>query len=178
LWKPKPAPSANTSLRQPGFLTVDSGFESHAMQYAWRATCCSAGVSPAIFPISAHRKNVGETPALRKTRILCWFTTICPADPGCVVRIRLRRPTETKQSAIDFSRFRARPVAQRALAKETLNSRVGDDLARSIRSARTRRARALTERTASCLVLPYTITPGRVGISAIQRPSASRSISI
>jgi hypothetical protein len=91
---------------------------------------------------------------------------------------RFGRPADTKECAIYFSCLRTGPVAQRARAREMLNSMVGDDLARSIRSARTRRAKARTERTASCFVLPYTITPGRLGISAIHRPSASRSISI
>lgn len=42
-------------------------------------------------------------------------------------------------------------------------------------SANVLSATAETRRNASCFVLPYAITPGRRAISAIQRPSSSRS---
>jgi len=47
-----------------------------------------------------------------------------------------------------------------------------------MRSAITRRAMASTLDSASVFDAPYAITPGRAGISAIQRPSSSRSNSI
>jgi hypothetical protein len=47
----------------------------------------------------------------------------------------------------------------------------------SIRSARTRNASASTRDTACARVRPYAIAPGIYGISAIQRPSFSLSIS-
>jgi hypothetical protein len=73
---------------------------------------------------------------------------------GALTAARLGSPAKAEQRSINFSCFRVGPVAQRARARETLNSRVGDVLVRSTRSARTRKARARTERTASCLVLP------------------------
>src|SRR5260370_41767359 len=45
-------------------------------------------------------------------------------------------------------------------------------------SAMTRKASAYAFLLASSSVVPYTITPGTAAISAIQRPSSSRSVSI
>src|SRR6266404_2522732 len=60
----------------------------------------------------------------------------------------------------------------------TANGSEGFSLLASSLSARTRNASASTDRIASSLLGPYARTPGNSGISAIQRPSSSRSVSI
>ena len=84
----------------------------------------------------------------------------CPSVGSCFIwmdelyvrrpfaAIRFWSPPKAEQCAVNPSRFRAGPVAQHDRARETLNSRLGDVLVRSIRSARTRNARACTERMA------------------------------
>ena len=68
------------------------------------------------------------------------------------------------------------PLAHAAAIEKTCSMR-GEFSPCSIRSARTRNASASTRDTACARVRPYAITPGICGISAIQRPSFSFSIS-
>jgi hypothetical protein len=86
--------------------------------------------------------------------------------------VRLDWPPNTQKSAKDATFFRAWPRAHRKRID------FGGFFTCSVRSASTRRASAVTFTSASCLVWPYTITPGNSGISAIQRPSSSCSNSI
>jgi hypothetical protein len=84
----------------------------------------------------------------------------------------LRRPTDPQQRLVNARRFRTRPSAH---AKLIIFCPIFSD---SMRSAITRSARASTAASASFFVAPYAMTPGNSGISAIQRPSSSRSNSI
>jgi len=72
--------------------------------------------------------------------------------------------------------LRAGPLAQ-AGAQSSVIER-GTFLEFSTSSAMTRKANAYAFLLASSSVAPYTITPGTAAISAIQRPSSSRSVSM
>src|SRR2546426_9536664 len=84
----------------------------------------------------------------------------------------LRLPANTKKGSVYAVCFTARPLAH----KNRID--FGGFLASWVRSAMTRKARAVTSTSASCFVLPYAITPGKAGTSASQRPSSSSSYSI
>jgi hypothetical protein len=84
-------------------------------------------------------------------------------------------PADSKQGLVDAGSFRARPYAH-AMAREKLIDVGGSSLQFSTSSATTRRAIAYAFTTASCGVSPYAIAPGISGISAIHRPSVSRSV--
>ncbi len=86
-------------------------------------------------------------------------------------------PAYPEQGRENPSGFCRGPLAHAGTAKKSA-TRSGTGSPCSTRSARTRNARALTSVTASEGVAPYTATPGRSGIAAIQRPSSSCSISI
>src|SRR5579859_1394194 len=80
-----------------------------------------------------------------------------------------RHPSNTQQSGIHTICLTTRPRAHEKRMD------LGGFLTCSVLSARTRRARAVTFTSASCLLVPYDITPGSSGTSANQRPSASLS---
>src|ERR1700683_3117338 len=83
--------------------------------------------------------------------------------------LRSRFPADTEQGPVDADCFTARPRVH----KKRMD--FGDLRICSVRSAMTRRARAVTFTSASCSVVPYAITPGSSGTSASHRPSVSRS---
>jgi hypothetical protein len=83
--------------------------------------------------------------------------------------LRSRFPPDTKQGPVNTDCLTARPRSH----KKRMD--FGDFLICSVRSAITRRARAVTFTSASCSVVPYAITPGSSGTSASHRPSFSRS---
>lgn len=88
------------------------------------------------------------------------------------------RISDSQKCTKYLGRFGARPLAHcQAASIETVTVSVGSFCC-SMRSARTRRASACADALASFSVAPYAITPGTSAISAIQRPSASRSVSI
>jgi len=78
-------------------------------------------------------------------------------------------PADADQRTIHATGFAARPVAHEKRMD------LGGFFACSVRSARTRKANAVTATSASRRVSPYTITPGSSGISASHRPSVSCS---
>jgi hypothetical protein len=82
----------------------------------------------------------------------------------------------SKQRPVDLTGLCAGPFTHRHV-NEKLGSSAGILLC-SIWSANARSARASTLAMASFLVVPYAMAPGRFGISAIQRPSTSRSVSM
>lgn len=86
--------------------------------------------------------------------------------------LRFWSPANAQEGSVHTGCFTARPRAH------TKRIDLGGFLTRSIRSASTRKASAVTFTSASCLVLPYVITPGKSGTSANHRPSASCSNSI
>jgi hypothetical protein len=90
--------------------------------------------------------------------------------------LALDRPTDAEQSRQDQASLARRPTTHAGTAKSSSSS--GTVSPCSIRSAMTRRASVSALATASALLSPYAITPGKSGISAIHRPSDSRSISI
>src|SRR5438477_4774608 len=81
--------------------------------------------------------------------------------------LRLWIPADAQKGSVHAGCFTARPRAH------TKRIDLGGFLTRSIRSASTRKASAVTFTSASCLVLPYAITPRKSGTSANHRPSAS-----
>jgi hypothetical protein len=90
--------------------------------------------------------------------------------------LRNNCPSNFEQRLEGMFCLHARPLTQ-AEAQSTLIER-GTFLEFSTSSAMTRKASAYAFLLASSSVLPYTITPGTAAISAIQRPSSSRSVSI
>ena len=84
----------------------------------------------------------------------------------------LNSPPNAQESTEDPTSFSAGPRTHRKRID------LGGFFTCSVRSARTRKASAVTLTSASCFVSPYAITQGRSGISAIQRPSSSWSNSI
>jgi hypothetical protein len=83
----------------------------------------------------------------------------------------LYAPTDSLQSGQHSTCFAAWPLAH-TKAKDNVR---GAESCFSMRSASTRSAIASVRANASSRVLPYDMTPGSSGISAIQRPSSSRS---
>jgi len=94
------------------------------------------------------------------------------ANMGTRPLLRFWIPADAQKGTIHAGWFTTRPRAH------TKRIDLGGLRIRSILSARTRNARAVTFTSASCLVFPYAITPGKSGTSANHRPSASCSNSI
>src|SRR5579863_5821008 len=86
-------------------------------------------------------------------------------------------PSLAKQGFVHSTRFSARPDAH-AIARVKLIDEGGSSSQCSTLSATARNAIAYAFTIASCLSPPYAIAPGTSGISAIHRPSFSRSISM
>ena len=89
-------------------------------------------------------------------------------------------PPDTQQSGKNGAGFAGRPNSHRAAyaANDTVAVALASSSPDSIRSARTRKARARTKRAALSCVSAYVSTPGSSGTSAIHRPSSSCSNSI
>src|SRR6266700_561987 len=83
-------------------------------------------------------------------------------------------PIANERAEYDFS-FVARPLAQAEILRTLIESGMSFDFSTS--SATAYNASAYAFALASSTVVPYAIAPGTSGISAIQRPSVSRSIS-
>src|SRR5262249_17029492 len=88
----------------------------------------------------------------------------------------LYTPTDAEEGGQDALRLRGRPLGHAASKNSAISG--GSASPFSIRSAITLNASTLVLARASASVAPYAITPGSAGISAIQRPSSSRSVSI
>ncbi len=86
-------------------------------------------------------------------------------------------PANLEQRLVNKASFAARPIAQ-AIARSRLIEFGGSWRECSTSSATARRAIAYALFIASSLVLPYASAPGTCGISAIQRPSVSSSVSM
>ena len=128
--------------------------------------------SPASDPCQHPRSNFL---ALVEGKDEIWPTGACQ-NAMRAGAVPLDLPADPKQRGQNQPGFPGSPLAHAATEKTSTNS--GTDSPCSNRSASTRRARALTRATASSRVVPYTMTPGKSGISLSQRPSSSRSISM
>jgi hypothetical protein len=84
-------------------------------------------------------------------------------------------PTLSEECSAHDLGLRARPVAQADTGRTLIESGISFDFSTS--SAMAYNASAYAFALASSIVLPYAIAPGTSGISAIHRPSLSRSIS-
>jgi hypothetical protein len=87
------------------------------------------------------------------------------------------RPTNFEKRLVYEAGLSAWPLAH-AILRSTLMELGGSSLECSTSSATERSAMAYALLTASSLVSPYANAPGTCGISAIQRPSVSRSVSM
>jgi hypothetical protein len=106
------------------------------------------------------------------TRVCCCFVF------QFYMRTTLRdnRPPNLKKSLEGMFRLHAAPVTQAETQSSLIERGTFSEFSTS--SAMARSASAYAFLLASSSVCPYTITPGTAGISAIQRPSSSRSVSI
>ena|ERR1700680_189360 len=89
--------------------------------------------------------------------------------------LRNNHPSFANQRSKDNSRLRTAPFAQAGTWRTLIE--FGMSLECSTSSAIEYKANAYAFAFASSTVVPYAIAPGTSGISAIQRPSVSRSIS-
>src|SRR5690242_10635669 len=85
------------------------------------------------------------------------------------------RPTFSAQRLQDTGRLGAAPLVQAGILRTLIESGMSRDFSTS--SAMAYKASANAFACASWMVLPYAMAPGTSGISAIQRPSVSCSIS-
>jgi hypothetical protein len=125
---------------------------------------CEAGI-PRYFPQGNRTYFIGLMPSPRVIAI----AIMLQLDMRGARCFHFRCPSDSKQCLINAFCFAARPLTHKKVID------LGGFLRCSVRSASTRRARATAATSASRLVAPYAITPGRSEISASQRPSSSCS---